>query len=135
MLRQPIVIRADSSRARGLGQRVSAGGGRPPRHRLCLWNKQMMVRRWPLRTCDLAYYLCHATTGVGPPTLVRLAVTRWRIERTFQPGRGCTGLDEHQVRTWTSSQRHPGHAHPGFLAVTAAHYQPASAEPFTDHDM
>jgi hypothetical protein len=29
----------------------------------------------------------------------------WTIEETFQTGKGLTGLDEHQVRRWTSWRR------------------------------
>ena len=37
--------------------------------------------------------------------LVRVAGRRWTIEETFQTGTGLAGLDEHQVRRWTSWQR------------------------------
>jgi hypothetical protein len=54
--------------------------------------------------------------------LVRVAGRRWTVEETFQAGKGLTGLDEHQVRRWTSWHRWVtlamlAHA---FLAVTAA---------------
>src|SRR5699024_4403932 len=54
--------------------------------------------------------------------LIRVAGLRWRIEENFQAGKGLAGLDEHQVRTWTSWHRWTilamlAHA---FLAVTAA---------------
>lgn len=38
-------------------------------------------------------------------TLVAVAGRRWTIEESFQAGKGLTGLDEHQVRRWTSWQR------------------------------
>lgn len=46
----------------------------------------------------------------------------WTVEETFRAGKGLTGLDEHQVRRWTSWHRWVtlavlAHA---FLAVTAA---------------
>jgi hypothetical protein len=55
-------------------------------------------------------------------TLVAVAGRRWTIEESFQAGKGLTGLDEHQVRRWTSWHRWTilamlAHA---FLAVTAA---------------
>ena len=90
----------------------------PPHHR---W---LLIRRNP-HTGDLAYFLCHATRGVNLHTLVRVAGTRWRIEENFQAGKGCAGLDEHQVRTWTSWHRWTtlailAHA---FLAVTTTHHR------------
>lgn len=38
-------------------------------------------------------------------TLVKVAGRRWTIEETFQSGKGLAGLDEHQVRRWTSWYR------------------------------
>ena len=37
--------------------------------------------------------------------LVRVAGQRWRIEENFQSAKGLTGLDQHQVRRWTSWHR------------------------------
>jgi hypothetical protein len=38
-------------------------------------------------------------------TLVAVAGHRWRIEESFQAGKGLVGLDQHQVRRWTSGHR------------------------------
>ncbi|GAB4006781.1 hypothetical protein GCM10029992_58660 [Glycomyces albus] len=47
---------------------------------------------------------------------------RWRIEETFQGAKELAGLDEHQVRTWTSWHRWVTLAMLAyaFLAVTRA---------------
>ena len=37
--------------------------------------------------------------------MVRVAGQRWRIEESFQSSKGLTGLDQHQVRRWTSWHR------------------------------
>jgi len=37
--------------------------------------------------------------------LVRVAGRRWTVEESFQAGKGLAGLDEHQVRRWTSWRR------------------------------
>ena len=55
--------------------------------------------------------------------LVTVTGLRWTIEENFQAGKGLTGLDEHQVRRWTSWRRWTllamlAHA---LLAVIAAH--------------
>ena len=52
----------------------------------------------------------------------RVAGQRWRIEESFQAAKGLTGLDQHQVRRWTSWHRWTtlamlAHA---FLAVATA---------------
>jgi hypothetical protein len=36
---------------------------------------------------------------------VKVAGCRWRIEESFQATKGLCGLDEHQVRRWTSWYR------------------------------
>ena len=37
--------------------------------------------------------------------MVTVAGIRWSTEENFQAGKGPAGLDEHQVRTWTSRHR------------------------------
>jgi SRSO17 transposase len=112
-------------------QRMSAGGGakgeryydwavtdlaveRPGTH-------QVLIRR-NRRTGELAFYRCFAPGAVPLRTLVRVAGRRWAVEETFQAAKGLTGLDEHQVRRWTSWYRWTtlamlAHA---FLAVVGA---------------
>jgi hypothetical protein len=55
-------------------------------------------------------------------SLVAVAGQRWRIEESFQAAKGLTGLDQHQLRRWTSWHRWTtlamlAHA---FLAVATA---------------
>jgi len=109
-----------------LNDTTTGGDGKtePGHHR---W---LLIRRNP-HTGELAYFLCHATTAVWLATLVRVAGTRWRVEENFQAGKGCAGLDEHQVRTWTSWHRWTtlamlAHA---FLAVTAARARQETTTP------
>ncbi|MFB9662202.1 IS701 family transposase [Glycomyces mayteni] len=54
-------------------------------------------------TGEIAYYLTWTTAPV--PLLVTVAGMRWRIEETFNGAKELAGLDEHQVRTWTSWHR------------------------------
>lgn len=81
----------------------------------------LLVRR-NRSTVELAFYRCSSPRPVPMCELVRVAGRRWTVEETFQASRGLTGLDEHQVRRWTSWHRWVtlamlAHA---FLAVTAA---------------
>jgi hypothetical protein len=58
---------------------------------------------------------------------VRVAGQRWKIEEGFQTGKELAGLDEHQVRRWTSWHRWAVLAMPAhtFLSVmAAAEYDP-----------
>ena len=67
----------------------------------CWW---LLVRRHP-RTRELAFYRCYSPELVPLRELVRVAGRRWTVEENFQAGKGLAGLDEHQVRRWTSWRR------------------------------
>ena len=73
-------------------------------------------------TGELAYLRCYSPRQVPLSTLVRVAGQRWRIEESFQAAKGLVGLDQHQMRRWTSWHRWTtlamlAHA---FLAVATA---------------
>jgi SRSO17 transposase len=73
-------------------------------------------------TGTVSCYLCWTAGPVPLATLVRVAVTRWKIEEDHQLSKQVTGLDSGQVTTWTSWHRWTAvcllaHA---FLAVAAA---------------
>jgi SRSO17 transposase len=81
----------------------------------------LLIRRTP-GTGELAYLRCYSPHQVPLSTLVRVAGQRWRIEESFQSAKGLVGLDQHQVRRWTSWHRWTtlamlAHA---FLAVATA---------------
>ncbi|MFY3390868.1 IS701 family transposase [Nocardiopsis sp. A1-1-1] len=64
--------------------------------------------RWVLirrnrTTGELAFFHCFAPVPVPSARLV-VAGRRWRVEESFRHGKGLAGLDEHQVRGWTSWQ-------------------------------
>jgi SRSO17 transposase len=67
----------------------------------CWW---LLVRRHPT-TGELAFYRCYAPHIVPLPELVRVTGRRWTVEESFQASKGLAGLDEHQVRRWTSWRR------------------------------
>ncbi len=73
-------------------------------------------------TGELAYLRCYSPRPATLHALVTIAGQRWRIEESFQAAKGLTGLDQHQVRRWTSWHRWTtlamlAHA---FLAVATA---------------
>jgi SRSO17 transposase len=93
----------------------------------CHW---LLIRRNP-RTGELAFYRAHSPGPVTLAALVRVAGRRWTIEESFQTGKELAGLDEHQVRRWTSWHRWTvlamlAHA---YLAVTAAREHARAAPP------
>jgi SRSO17 transposase len=81
----------------------------------------LLFRRNPA-TGEIAYYRCWSPEAVALPTLTRVAGLRWPIESCFQLAKGQTGLDQHQVRTWTSWHRYTALVLVAFafLAVLAA---------------
>ncbi|WAL67696.1 IS701 family transposase [Amycolatopsis cynarae] len=112
-------LRADEVAARlprHVWQRLSAGAGAKG-HRFYDWaladidpGADVAGHRWLLirrnrRTKELAFYRYYAPDLVALPVLVRVAGTRWRVEESFQTGKGLAGLDQHQVRRWTSWHR------------------------------
>jgi SRSO17 transposase len=64
----------------------------------------LLVRR-NRDTGELAFYRCYSPEPVPLRELVRVAGRRWTVEESFQAGKGLAGLDEHQVRRWTSWRR------------------------------
>jgi SRSO17 transposase len=95
-------------------QKLSAGAGAKG-HRFYDWaladiaddrpgHHQPLVRR-NRRTGELAFYRCYSAIQVPLSVLVQVAGRRWTVEETFQSGKGLAGLDEHQVRRWTSWHR------------------------------
>ena len=110
-------VRADELAARlprRAWQRLSAGDGAKG-HRWYDWawvtisnpgpgHRYLLIRRNP-STGELAFYHCYSPQRVTLAALVKVAGLRWTIEENFQAGKGLTGLDEHQVRRWTSWYR------------------------------
>ena len=83
--------------------------------------EHLLIRRND-RTGEHAYLRCYSPRPVPLRTLVAVAGQRWRIEESFQAAKGLVGLDQHQVRRWTSWHRWTtlamlAHA---FLAVATA---------------
>jgi SRSO17 transposase len=108
----------------GAWQQMSAGGGAKGR-RLYDWalvqttdpalpaGRQganwLLIRR-PVRTAagakaEYAFYRAHAPRPVPLNALVSVAGTRWKVEEAFAGGKELAGLDQHQVRSWTSWMR------------------------------
>ena len=121
-------------------QRLCAGpGSKGPRFYDWAWvsidtDPEPVGRRWLLirrndTTGKLAYYRCYAPEPVPLSTLLRVAGRRWTVEESFQAGKGLAGLDQHQVRRWTSWHRWTllamlAYAFLAVLAATEPTHQP-----------
>jgi len=82
-------------------------------------------------TGTVSYYLCWTPEPVPLATLIKVAVTRWKIEEDHQISKQVTGLDSGQVTTWTSWHRWTAvsliaHA---FLTVAAAFQRARDSDP------
>jgi SRSO17 transposase len=64
----------------------------------------LMLRR-NRTTGELAFYRCSTPRPTPLAVLVKIAGRRWRVEESFQTGKGLAGLDQHQVRRWRSWYR------------------------------
>ena len=84
-------------------------------------HRWLLIRR-NHRTRELAFYRCYAPRHVPLATLVKAAGRRWTTEENFQAAKGLAGLDERQVRHWTSWYRWTTLAMLAcaFLTITAA---------------
>ena len=65
---------------------------------------RLLIRR-NRRRGELAFYRCYSPTPVPVGAFVAVAGRRWTVEENFQQGKELAGLDQHQVRRWTSWHR------------------------------
>lgn len=70
------------------------------------WVHSALVRRHPVHSDDLAYYLVYAPTGTPLEQIVRAAGARWAIEAVFKLAKGQVGLDQYEVRSYQGWYRH-----------------------------
>ena len=66
----------------------------------------LLVRRSLLDESDLTFYLVYGPVGTTLQQMVRVVGARWSIEEIFEAAKGEVGLDQYEVRLWTSWYRH-----------------------------
>lgn len=66
---------------------------------------QLLVAR-NVQSAQIKYFLAYNPHGAPLETLVRVAFSRWAIERCFQDYKGEIGLDHFEVRHYRSLNRH-----------------------------
>ncbi len=67
--------------------------------------QQLMVAR-NIRTKEIKYFLTNAEAGTEIETIIRVAFSRWRIERCFQDCKTELGLNHAEMRNYRSLHRH-----------------------------
>jgi SRSO17 transposase len=69
------------------------------------WAHRLLVARNPL-TGEVKWFVSNAPPGVPLSTLLRVAFTRWAVERCFQDAKGELGMSHFEVRSYRSLMRH-----------------------------
>jgi SRSO17 transposase len=70
------------------------------------WQKGLLIRRKLAQPEAFTFYLTLAPDSAELSDLVRVAGTRWTIEVCFEAAKSEVGLDQYEVRSWTSWHRH-----------------------------
>lgn len=65
----------------------------------------LVVGLHPL-TGEIKYFLSNAPVDTPVTTLLRVAFSRWRVERCFEDHKGQVGLDHWEGRRWLGLKRH-----------------------------
>jgi SRSO17 transposase len=76
-------------------------------HHLLVWHEV-------LKPDEIKYFISNAPPETAVHTLLRVAFSRWRIERCFEDQKGEVGLDHYEGRRYIGLKRH--------LAITAVSY-------------
>jgi len=66
----------------------------------------LLMRRNPTNQTEVTFYLVYGPRGTTLQELVRVVGARWTIEEIFEAAKGEVGLDQYEVRLWTSWYRH-----------------------------
>jgi SRSO17 transposase len=82
------------------------------------WVHAVLLRRHPVRSDEVAYYLTYAPLGTPLEEIVHAAGTRWTIEETVKLAKGQVGLDHYEVRSWQGWHRHITLARLALAALT-----------------
>lgn len=69
------------------------------------WAHRLIVARHPL-TQEVKYFVSNAPRSIPLRKLLKVAFTRWAVERCFEDAKGELGLSHFEVRNYTSLLRH-----------------------------
>ncbi len=69
------------------------------------WEHRLIVTRHPL-TGEIKYFVSNAPPGVRLEEILRVAFTRWRIERCFEDHKGEVGMSHFEGRSYLGLMRH-----------------------------
>ena len=67
---------------------------------------QLIVARNVLNPEEIKYFLSNAEPGTSVGTMLKVAFSRWRVERCFQDQKSELGLDQFEGRRYLGLKRH-----------------------------
>jgi SRSO17 transposase len=76
---------------------------------------QTLLVAWNVRTKERKFFLANAPRGMKTEALLKVAFSRWRVERCFEDAKGEVGLNHAELRTYRGLRRH-------FLLTAINHY-------------
>jgi len=94
------------------------------------WRRWLLVRRSRSDPTELTASVVCAPQETALANVVRVAGSRWTVERCFEEAKGEVGLDHYEVRSWTGWHRHITLAMWAYALLTvlrAAHLPTAEA--------
>ena len=70
------------------------------------WEHWLLVRRSLSKPTELAYYIVFGPATSTLAQVAQVAGRRWTVEECIEQAKGEVGLDQYEVRHWTSWYRH-----------------------------
>jgi SRSO17 transposase len=67
---------------------------------------QLIIARNVLDRAEVKFFVSNAPAQTGLGTLLRVAFSRWRVERCFEDGKSEIGLDQYEGRRYLGLKRH-----------------------------
>lgn len=95
------------------------------------WAHRLLIARSPL-TGETKHFVSNAPASVPLETLLKVAFTRWAVERCFQDAKGEVGLSHFEVRNHTSLMRHLILTAVSFLFLARARTRRGGGKPAPD---
>jgi SRSO17 transposase len=92
----------------------------------------LMVGRNVLQRDELKYFISNAPPETPVSTLLRVAFSRWRIERCFEDQKGEIGLDHYEGRRYVGLKRHLAISAVSYLFLAKVRQEEAEKKPGTD---
>jgi SRSO17 transposase len=93
----------------------------------------LLVARNVLKPDEIKYFISNAEPETEVNTLLRVAFSRWRIERCYEDQKGELGLDHYEGRRWKGLRRHLAITAVSFLFLAKTHQELRGEKPGADN--